>query len=67
MAGLQNPQQRKAWYYKAADGTTQNAGFVKSFDQITFVTVKGSGHMVPTDKPRPGIEMFINFIQNKPF
>ncbi|GFO01417.1 carboxypeptidase [Plakobranchus ocellatus] len=63
----QNPQQRKAWYYKAADGTTQNAGFVKSFDQITFVTVKGSGHMVPTDKPRPGIEMFINFIQNKPF
>lgn len=62
-----NPQERRPWYYTAADGTKQNAGFVKVFDHITFVTVKGSGHMVPTDKPRPALEMFVNFIQDKPF
>ena len=38
--GDQNPQQHKAWYYTAADGTKQNAGFVKAYDQITFVTVR---------------------------
>ncbi|KAH9509418.1 hypothetical protein Btru_045848 [Bulinus truncatus] len=65
--GLSNPQERRKWYYKAADGTTQVAGFVKTFDFLTFATIRGAGHMVPTDKPRPALEMFINFIQNKPF
>ena len=32
-----------------------------------FFPPQGSGHMVPTDKPRPALELFINFIQNKPF
>ncbi|RUS72201.1 hypothetical protein EGW08_020028 [Elysia chlorotica] len=63
----ENPQERSPWYYTAADGTKQNAGFFKAFDQITFVTIRGSGHMVPTDKPKPGLDMFVNFIQNKPF
>ncbi|BFZ00614.1 hypothetical protein BsWGS_03652 [Bradybaena similaris] len=62
-----NPQRRTAWYYKAADGTRQIAGYVKAFDRITFVTIKGSGHMVPTDKPIPALDMYMNFIQDKPF
>ena len=59
---------RKSWHY-TPDGSTiqQVAGFFKSYKDLTFVTVKGAGHMVPTDKPKPALMMFTNFIQNKPF
>ncbi|XP_070201826.1 lysosomal protective protein-like [Littorina saxatilis] len=58
---------RGEWKYKDESQTTQVAGFVKAFEGLTYVTVRGAGHMVPTDKPRPALEMFINFISNKPF
>ncbi|XP_059166870.1 lysosomal protective protein-like isoform X2 [Physella acuta] len=62
-----NPQERRKWYYKAEDGTKQIGGFVKVFDKVAFLTVKGAGHMVPTDRPRQALQMFINFIQNTPY
>lgn len=62
----EDPQERKMWNYQAADGTKQIAGFFKAFDKITFVTVRGAGHMVPTDRPRPALKMFVSFIQNTP-
>ncbi|BFZ06703.1 hypothetical protein BsWGS_09742 [Bradybaena similaris] len=62
-----NPQDRKPWFYKAADGTKQVAGYAKAFDLVTFVTLRGAGHMVPTDQPIPALKMFINFIQDLPF
>ncbi|KAH9509419.1 hypothetical protein Btru_045849 [Bulinus truncatus] len=65
--GLSNPQERKMWHYKAADGSKQVAGFVKAFDYLTFVTIRGAGHQVPKEKPRQAYDMFRNFIQNKPF
>lgn len=40
----------------------QVAGFVKHFDGIVYMTVKGSGHMVPTDKPAEALVMFNNFL-----
>uniref|UniRef100_A0A6G1SMQ2 Carboxypeptidase n=1 Tax=Aceria tosichella TaxID=561515 RepID=A0A6G1SMQ2_9ACAR len=40
----------------------QVSGFVKYFDRITFMTVKGSGHMVPTDKPAEALNMFEMFL-----
>lgn len=40
----------------------QVAGFVKHYDGITFMTVKGSGHMVPTDKPAEALQMFDIFL-----
>ncbi|KAL8592855.1 hypothetical protein ACOMHN_050683 [Nucella lapillus] len=58
---------RSEWTYSDATGTSQVAGFFKAFKQLTFVTVRGAGHMVPTDRPRPALKMFINFITNKPF
>ncbi|XP_064599053.1 lysosomal protective protein-like [Liolophura sinensis] len=61
------PKERKAWYYIAADGTKQVAGFVKQYERLTFVTVRGSGHMVPTDRPAPALKLFTNFIQNIPY
>lgn len=60
-------KKRGEWFYQDENKTKQVAGFVKQFQGITFVTVRGAGHMVPTDKPRPALDMFINFITNKPF
>src|SRR2546428_2198908 len=34
------------WTYK-----NQTAGFIKRYKGLTFVTVKGAGHMAPGDKP----------------
>ncbi|XP_059175154.1 lysosomal protective protein-like [Physella acuta] len=64
---VSNPQERRKWYYKAQDGTKQVGGFVKVFDRVAFLTVRGAGHMVPTDRPRQALEMFVNYIQNTPF
>ncbi|KAL5006080.1 hypothetical protein ScPMuIL_017238 [Solemya velum] len=58
---------RKAWYYLDDMKTKQVAGFVKQFKDITFVTVRGSGHMVPTDRPIPAFDLFEKFIKNQPF
>merc|ERR1711907_843042 len=41
----------------------QIAGFVKVFDKIAFVTVRGAGHMVPQDKPLEAFVM-LNAILN---
>lgn len=65
--GLQIVGERKAWHYKLDDGSRQVAGFVKELEGLSLVTVKGAGHMVPTDKPVPALEMFTNFIQGKPY
>ncbi|XP_077498937.1 lysosomal protective protein-like [Amblyomma americanum] len=44
------------------------AGFVQEYEKnITFVTVKGSGHMVPLDKPQEALEMISKFLFDKPF
>lgn len=40
----------------------QVAGFVKHYDRITYMTVKGSGHMVPTDKPAEALAMIEVFL-----
>lgn len=48
--------------YKPWKVNGQVAGFVKHYDGITYTTVKGSGHMVPTDKPAEALEMFNVFL-----
>ncbi|KAG7494260.1 lysosomal protective protein [Solea senegalensis] len=58
--------QRRPWFYDADDGR-QVGGFVKEFGNMTFLTVKGSGHMVPSDKPAAAFTMFSNFIKRLPF
>lgn len=42
----------------------QIAGYVKHYDGITFVTVRGSGHMVPQDRPREAFEMIRIFLNS---
>lgn len=48
------------WTYK-----NQTAGFYKEFSNITYVTVLGAGHMVPTDRPGPALKLISNFLYNK--
>ena len=59
---LQVTVNRGPWY---VDG--QVAGFVKQFDLMDLVTVKGSGHMVPEDKPAPALHMIRAFILGTPY
>lgn len=47
------------------DGTRQIGGFVRRFDQLTFVTVRGAGHMVPTDRPVEAYAIYKRFIMDK--
>lgn len=58
--------QRRTWLYDTADGK-QVGGFVKEFENIAFLTVKGSGHMVPSDKPAAAFAMFSRFIHREPY
>uniref|UniRef100_A0A8C6WK46 Carboxypeptidase n=1 Tax=Neogobius melanostomus TaxID=47308 RepID=A0A8C6WK46_9GOBI len=58
--------QRRVWLYEGADGK-QVGGFVKEFSNIAFLTIKGSGHMVPTDKPAAAFTMFSRFIRREPY
>ncbi|KAJ6221850.1 hypothetical protein RDWZM_000395 [Blomia tropicalis] len=41
----------------------QVGGFYTVYDNFAFTTVRGSGHMVPTDKPAAGYHMFNTFIR----
>ncbi|KAG9473746.1 hypothetical protein GDO78_004184 [Eleutherodactylus coqui] len=55
-----------AWMYH--DGTElQIGGFAKQYANLTLITVKGAGHMVPTDKPLESFQIFGRFINNEPF
>lgn len=45
----------------------QVVGFVTRYNLLDFVTIKGSGHMVPQDKPGPAFKMFKSFIKDEPY
>eukprot|EP01083_Nonionella_stella_P022267 61583_1 len=62
--GFNETRTYREWYY--SDERKQVAGFTKDFDRISFVTVRGSGHMVPQYKPLPALNMFEAFLQHKP-
>jgi len=52
---------RRPWYVNK-----QVAGFVDQYDQITFTTVKGIGHMVPQWAPEWALVMFSQFLKKQP-
>ncbi|KAM8946654.1 lysosomal protective protein-like [Pelodytes ibericus] len=58
--------QRRPWLYDDGD-QQQIGGFVKEFSNLTFLTIKGAGHMVPTDKPVASFLMISRYIKNEPF
>ncbi|XP_056614995.1 cathepsin A-like [Triplophysa dalaica] len=45
----------------------QIAGFYQQFGNITFLTIKGAGHMVPQWAPGPSLHMLDHFLSNNPY
>lgn len=58
--GLQVIENFEKWKYN-----DQVAGFAKYYDRLTYLTIKGSGHMVPQDKPGPAYKMISSFLNNQ--
>ena len=54
----------REWYIEDSNGK-QVGGWTKDFDRIHFVTVRGSGHMVPQYRPQAALVMFNAFIANE--
>ncbi|XP_072412937.1 lysosomal protective protein isoform X2 [Chiloscyllium punctatum] len=57
---------RRTWLYDDGNGD-QVGGFVKEFGNLAFLTVKGAGHMVPTDKPLAAFTFFSRFLHKEPY
>ncbi|XP_035507742.1 lysosomal protective protein [Morone saxatilis] len=57
--GLEATTKYQTWIHD-----DQIAGFYQQFGNITFLTVKGAGHMVPQWAPGPAFHMFQSFITN---
>ncbi|KAL3319522.1 hypothetical protein Ciccas_001798 [Cichlidogyrus casuarinus] len=70
--GFKLTEKRRSWLYLEQDGSKQIGGYVKRFvdmekpqnTSLTFVTIRGSGHMAPTDKPLSTYRMYQSFILN---
>uniref|UniRef100_S4RP17 Carboxypeptidase n=1 Tax=Petromyzon marinus TaxID=7757 RepID=S4RP17_PETMA len=63
---VESLQRKKLAAQRAWIVDDQIAGFCHEYDGITFLTVKGAGHMVPQWAPRASFKMFQSFIANKP-
>ncbi|KAG7392502.1 Cell death protease [Phytophthora pseudosyringae] len=61
--GLPRLAPRSAWSYTEGD-SKQTGGFVETFKGITYVTVKGAGHLVPMWKPKEAKQMLDLFVLN---
>lgn len=60
--GYKNTTEYKEWFHEK-----RLAGFYQSFTgNLTYATVRGSGHMVPHDKPAQALHMISQFMANKP-
>ena len=45
----------------------QVAGYYEEYDGLTFLTVKGAGHMVPKDRPQHALDMLSSFLSGKKY
>lgn len=45
---------------------TEVGGFAEVYDNLTFTTIRGSGHFVPHDQPARALLMFTNFLSGTP-
>ena len=52
----------KPWYSQG-----QVAGYSVEFPGMRFSTVHGAGHMVPSTRPQQAYDMFVKFLEDKPW
>ena len=43
----------------------QVGGYYVGYKELTFATVRGSGHMGPGDQPEKALELFRAFLEDK--
>ncbi|CAO2814051.1 unnamed protein product [Amaranthus hypochondriacus] len=58
--GLKTIQEWKAWY-----ASSQVGGWSIKYKGLTFVTIRGAGHQVPTSKPREALQIVKHFLAGK--
>ncbi|KAF4044011.1 Serine carboxypeptidase [Phytophthora infestans] len=61
--GLPRLAPRSIWTYEEGD-SKQTGGFVEAFKGISYVTVKGAGHLVPMGQPEEAKQMLDLFVLN---
>jgi carboxypeptidase C (cathepsin A) len=54
-----------AWKYVDDDFGSQVGGYVVKFQGLTFATVHGAGHEVPTYKPQAALEVFKKYLADQ--
>uniref|UniRef100_A0A4W5M375 Carboxypeptidase n=1 Tax=Hucho hucho TaxID=62062 RepID=A0A4W5M375_9TELE len=59
--------QKTTTKYQSWISDDQIAGFYEQYGNLTLLTVKGAGHMVPQWAPGPALDMFQSFLSNKPY
>ncbi|GER43898.1 serine carboxypeptidase-like protein [Striga asiatica] len=59
--GLRVKHDWTAWY----TNNQQVGGWTVEYDGLTFVSVRGAGHQVPTFKPREALQLFQHFLNNQ--
>lgn len=52
----------KSWNYNDTQYGDQIGGYVVKFDKLTFATIHGAGHEVPTYRPAPAFELLSRFL-----
>lgn len=59
----------RRWNTTDATGATQVAGYTRDYATaggLTYATVKGAGHMVPTYQPRAALDIFTRIVNGLP-
>ncbi|XP_067906064.1 lysosomal protective protein-like [Heterodontus francisci] len=64
---VQNLNQKKTVDYQSWICNDQIAGYYEQYGNLTFLTVKGAGHMVPQWAPAQALQMFESFLSNSPY
>ncbi|GMR32845.1 hypothetical protein PMAYCL1PPCAC_03040, partial [Pristionchus mayeri] len=58
---------RTEWHYRGVIGGYQTSYTTDKKFTLDLLTVKGSGHLVPTDRPGPALQMIDNFLRKKDY
>ncbi|XP_078066419.1 lysosomal protective protein-like [Mustelus asterias] len=64
---VESLNQQKTLDYQPWIYNNQIAGFYQQYGQLTFLTVKGAGHMVPQWAPARALKMFESFLSNSAY
>ncbi|XP_072374729.1 lysosomal protective protein-like isoform X2 [Scyliorhinus torazame] len=64
---VQSLKQKKTLDYQPWTYNKQIAGFYEQYGNLTFLTIKGAGHMVPQWAPARALKMFESFLSNSAY